>query len=296
MQSVISYPDRGPWGDNKWRGNCSGHVYKDLFQQLKPSTFVDPMVGGGTSVEVAREMGIEAWGLDLHQGFNAVGDSILLAVGQQVDLCLSHPPYGSMIQYSGSVWGSNPHPADLSRCVSNEEFHEKMQLVLLNQRDATKPQGFYGTIIGDYRKAGSYVSYQAEMIARMPSAELAAVIIKQQHNCMSDSRSYAKMTLPKIVHEYVLLWQKKSAPILVLLGSIAREQHARLTGTWKSIVGLVMQRLGGKAGLDQIYQEVSRAAPQKLAENPNWKAKIRQVLNSTGLFRSSERGVWILAT
>lgn len=296
MQSVISYPDRGPWGDAKWRGNCSGHVYRDLFQQLQPGTFVDPMVGSGTSIEVAREMGIQAWGLDLHQGFNAVGDSILLAVGQQVDLCLSHPPYGSMIQYSGSVWGTEPNPADLSRCSSNEEFHEKMQLVLLNQRDATKPQGFYGTIIGDYRKNGSYVSYQAEMIARMPSAELAAVIIKQQHNCMSDSRSYAKMNLPKIVHEYVLLWQKKSAPILVLLGNIAKEQQARLTGTWKSIVGLVMQRLGGKAELDQIYHEVSRAAPQKLAENQNWKAKIRQVLNSTGLFRSSERGVWMLAT
>ncbi|HQT51024.1 MULTISPECIES: hypothetical protein [unclassified Acidovorax] len=295
MQSVISYPDRGHWGDPKWRGNCSGRVYQDLFDQLQPKTFADPMVGSGTSVEVAKEMGIQAWGLDLHSGFNAIADSILLAVGQQVDLCVSHPPYGSMIKYSGSVWGSEPHPGDLSHCSSNEEFHEKMQLVLLNQRDATKPQGFYGTIIGDYRKAGTYTSYQAEMIARMPSSELAAVIIKQQHNCVSDARSYAKLTLPRIQHEYILLWQKKSAPILMLLGAMAKEQYARLTGTWKSIVGLVMQRLGGKANLDQIYHEVSRAAPNKLAENPNWKAKIRQVLNSTSLFRSSERGVWMLA-
>jgi hypothetical protein len=180
MHSVISYPDRGHWGNSKWRGNCSGHVYKDLFLQLKPQSFVDPMVGSGTSVEVAREMGIKAWGLDLHQGFNAVSDSILLTVGEQVDLCVSHPPYGAMVIYSGAVWGKEPHPADLSRCSSNQEFHEKMQLVLLNQRDATKPQGFYGTIIGDYRKNGVYTSYQAEMIARMPSDELAAVIIKQQ--------------------------------------------------------------------------------------------------------------------
>jgi len=296
MQSIISYPNRGHWGDSKWRGNCSGHVYQDLFNQLKPATFVDPMVGSGTSVEVAREMGIEAYGFDLHQGHNAITDSILLAVGKQVDLCLSHPPYGSMITYSGNVWGSEPHPADLSRCSSNEEFHEKMQLVLLNQRDATKPQGYYGTIIGDYRKNGVYCSYQAEMIARMPSNELAAVIIKQQHNCVSDSRTYSRMNLPRIVHEYVLLWQKKSAPILVLLGTIAKEQYARLTGTWKSVVGLVMQRLGGKANLDDIYQEVSRAAPEKLTKNPNWKAKIRQVLNSTGTFCSPERGVWMLAS
>lgn len=296
MQSIISYPNRGHWGDSKWRGNCSGFVYRDLFEQLKPATFVDPMVGSGTSVEVAREMGIEAWGLDLHQGFNAVSDSILLAVGQQVDLCLSHPPYGSMITYSGEVWGSKPDPADLSRCSSNEEFHEKMQLVLLNQRDATKPQGFYGTIIGDYRKNGVYCSYQAEMISRLPSDELAAVIIKQQHNCVSDSRSYSKLTLPRVIHEYVLLWRKKSTPVLVLLGTIAKEQHARLTGTWKSIVGLVVQRLGGKAKLDDIYQEVSRAAPQKLSMNPNWQAKIRQVLNSSGMFSSTERGIWMLAS
>ncbi len=295
MHSVISYPDRGHWGDAKWRGNCSGHVYKDLFLQLKPSTFVDPMVGSGTSVEVAKEMGIKAWGLDLHQGFNAVSDSILLTVGEQVDLCVSHPPYGSMVTYSGAVWGKEPNAADLSRCSSNQEFHEKMQLVLLNQRDATKPQGFYGTIIGDYRKNGEYTSYQAEMIARMPSDELAAVIIKQQHNCVSDARSYARLTMPRIMHEYILLWQKKSASLLVLLGTMAREQHSRLTGTWKSIVGLVMQRLRGKASLDQIYLEVSRAAPQKLADNPNWKAKVRQVLNSTGLFTSPERGVWMLA-
>lgn len=24
--SVLSFKDRGPWGDNKYRGNCSGYV------------------------------------------------------------------------------------------------------------------------------------------------------------------------------------------------------------------------------------------------------------------------------
>lgn len=112
--SVMSYPERGPWGSSKWRGNCSGHVYKDLFERLQPRVFVDPMVGSGTSVEVAKEMGIESYGLDLHQGFNAIRDSILLAVGKPADLCLSHPPYGGMILYSGNVWGNAPNPDDLS--------------------------------------------------------------------------------------------------------------------------------------------------------------------------------------
>lgn len=291
--SIMSFPERGPWGDAKWRGNCSGHVYKDLFEKLQPKVFVDPMVGSGTSVQVAKEMGIEAWGLDLHQGFNAVKDSIVMAVGKPADMVLSHPPYGGMIIYSGKVWGTEANPDDLSRCESDEDFHSKMQLVLLNQREATAPGGFYGTIIGDWRRNGVYTSYQAEMIARMPASELAAVIIKQQHNCMSDNRSYGRMRLPFILHEYVLLWQKKAVPVLVMLGEMAKQQYARLTGTWKNIVKTVLIGLGGKADLSSLYDAVAKAAPDRLAQNSSWREKIRQTLNSNpDLFRPVERGVW----
>lgn len=299
MNSIISYPDRGPWGDSKWRGNCSGHVLKDLFLQLKPKTFVDCMVGSGTSVEVASEMGILAKGLDLHQGFNAVNDSILNAVGYQSDLVFSHPPYGSMLHYANEVWkGATPAQlaADLSRCASDTEFHEKMQAVLLNQRDATLPGQHYATLIGDYRQNGRYVSYQAEMIARMPTSELAAVIVKAQHNCVSDSRTYANMRYPRIMHEYLIIWRKASMPLIVLLGKVAREQAERVRATWKAVINLVLQRLGGKANLKAIYDEVARAAPEKIAQNPSWQAKVRQVLNSTtDRFASSERGVWQFA-
>lgn len=298
MNSIISYPDRGHWGDSKWRGNMSGHVMRDLFLQLKPQTFVDCMVGSGTSVQVAEEMGIHGIGLDLRHGFNAVNDSILNAVGYQSDLVFSHPPYGSMIRYAGNVWGGATEAqiaADLSQCSSDAEFHEKMNAVLLNQRDATKPGMFYGTLIGDYRHDGKYVSYQSEMIARMPSDELAAILIKVQHNCTSDSRSYAGLRLPRIAHEFLILWQKKSQPVLVLLSNIAKEQAARVRGTWKAIVNLVLQRLGGKADLKAIYAEVARAAPERISQSEHWQAKVRQILNSTGRFKSSERGVWQFA-
>jgi hypothetical protein len=125
--SILSFPDRGPWGNSRYRGNCSGHVYKRIFEHLHPRVFTDPMVGSGTSVEVAREMGIEAYGLDLHSGFNILKDSILKAVGKPSDLVLSHPPYHDMIPYSGSEWGREPHPDDLSRCKSEAEFLEKLR-------------------------------------------------------------------------------------------------------------------------------------------------------------------------
>jgi hypothetical protein len=296
--SVISYPDRGPWGDSKWRGNASGHVYRSLFEQLRPQVFVDPMVGSGTSVEVAREMGIEAYGLDLHQGFNAVSMDILSHVGKHADLCISHPPYGGMIKYTGpgGMWGSEPDAGDLSHCANDAEFHEKMQMVLLNQRRATRPGGYYGTLIGDWRRNGVYTSYQAEMIARMPADELAAVIIKTQHNCVSDAKSYGAMKLPRILHEYLLIWEKRSVSAVVLLSTMVKEQAARVSGTWKNIVRCVLQGLGGRATLDRLYAAIAAAAPERLATNPHWRDKVRQTLQlHTDLFRNEARGLWAIA-
>jgi hypothetical protein len=63
------------------------------------------MVGGGTSVEVAREMRIEAHGLDLHSGFNILEQCILDAMGKPSDLVLSHPPYHNIVVYSGNERG-----------------------------------------------------------------------------------------------------------------------------------------------------------------------------------------------
>lgn len=293
--SIMSFPDRGPWGNSAWRGNASGYVYKSLFEQLKPRVFIDPMVGSGTSVEVAKEFGIEAFGLDLHSGFNALRSDILTTVGKHADLCVSHPPYGSMVLYSGEQWGE-PHPDDLSRCVDDADFHEKLQLVLLNQRRATLPGGYYGTLIGDWRRNGVYTSYQAEAIARMPSDELAAVLIKAQHNCVSDSRKYAKMTMPRIMHEYLILWRKKSEPVLVFFSKLLNEQAARVQSTWKNMVLMVMRALGGECSLDRIYAAVANQAPERLANNQHWKAKVRQVLNSNPqLFASSKTGHWALA-
>lgn len=274
--SIMSFPNRGKWGKSNWRGNASGHVYKELFEQLKPRSFVDPMVGSGTSVEVAQEMGIDAYGLDLHSGFNAIRHSIVEKVGKESDLIVSHPPYGSMIVYSGNVWGANAHPDDLSRCVDDNDFHEKMQLVLINQRMATKAGGYYGTLIGDWRRNGVYTSYQAEIIARMPRDELAGILIKTQHNCVSDSRQYSQLALPRIMHEYLLLFRKKPKPILVLLGQIAREQQTRLAGTWKAIVRAVLITIGGESELQEVYRRVAENAPEKLATNLHWREKVRK--------------------
>jgi hypothetical protein len=155
-------------------------------------------------------MGIEAHGLDLHSGFNILTDSILQVVGKPSDLVFSHPPYHDMVVYSGRVWGKEPHPDDLSRCSTEEDFIDKLNRSLANQRDATKLGGFYGLLIGDVRRSGRYSSYQADILARMPRQELRAVLIKAQHHVRSDQVRYEHLPLPRIQHEYILLWQKLS--------------------------------------------------------------------------------------
>jgi hypothetical protein len=179
-----------------------------FLQPCNPMCLKIPMVGSGTSVEVAREMGIEAHGFDLHSGFNILKDAILEAVGKPSDLVLSHPPYHNMIVYSGNVWGRAGHPDDLSRCGSEDEFLAKLTLAIKNQREATRAGGYYGAIIGDLRRGGHYFSFQADLITRMPRKELQAVLIKRQHSVASNAKDYP-LRLPRIMHEYVILWQRR---------------------------------------------------------------------------------------
>lgn len=268
--SIVSYKNRGEWGNSRYRGNASGHLYKDLYSWTRPKLVVDPCVGSGTSVEVAKSMGIPAVGLDLHSGFNLLRNSILERVGEPSDLCVSHFPY-----------------------------HELLIVALLNQRESVRPGGYYATLIGDQRKRGQYHSFQAEFIARMPE-ELASVVVKAQHNVMSNSRSYggsfAKKGLPRIMHEYLLIWQKpESVSVLVTLGDMAKKAYQRLWGTWKAVVRHALIQLGGKASLKEIYAFVENCAQDRISANANWQAKIRQTLQRAECFDSEERGVWQIA-
>jgi hypothetical protein len=294
MSSILSAPERGKWGDKRYRGNCSGYIYQALFSWLKPTIFIDPTAGSGTSLEVAREMGITAYGLDLRDGFNALRQSIYRAVGTLADFVLSHPPYGDMIVYSGEVWGDKPVAGDLSR-LPQEAFLEALQTLLLNQRNATKVGGHYGTLLGDLRRKGTYTSFQADAIQGMPKDELVAVLIKTQHNVLSSRTRYTGLTLPRIEHEYILVWQKRDRSGLALVKTLVEQSQQHIRGTWNNIVRLVLLALGGEASLEQIYTLVAKNAPEKLICNTHWQAKIRQTLQRGSEFVSRERGVWMMA-
>jgi hypothetical protein len=293
MNSIISYPQRGHYGNQQYRGNTSGYVIKDLIDHFKPRLFVDTCEGSGTSREVCKEMNIEYVGLDLHHGFDFCRDSIANHIPRLADICFSHPPYFDMISYKKEreKHGFQATGDDLSDSVSLEEFLEKSQLMLHNQRLATRAGGIYSSLIGDYRKEGKFYSLQADYISMMPREELLSVVIKTQHNHKSGFKSYQGKFIP-IVHEYLLIWKKSSQTLVQVACNRVKAIKDQISATWRTVVRLALMQLDGTAALKDIYEEVCKLASQKVKANKHYKAKIRQTLQY--YFNQVEKGKWAL--
>ena len=296
MRSVISFPDRGPWGDSRWRGNCSGHVINELIDHFKPSLFVDVCEGGKTSRDVCKARGIEYQGFDLHSGTDFTADYIRNLIPRPADLVFSHPPYAEMIDYTniGTFIKPNMKGRDISACSSDEEFLEKSRVMLLNQREATREGGVYCSLIGDLRKNGKFRSFQANFIGMMPENELLSVVIKQQHNCLSDTKQYAGSFVP-IMHEYLLLWKRSSRTLVQVTVEGLQSLKKEVARTWRSLIRMALMKLGGQAQVSDIYRMVEEGAAPMLkgyASAQNWQAKVRQQLQYH--FENVQRGVWAL--
>ena len=226
-------------------------------------------------------MGVNYNGFDLKSGTDFTSDYILsLMDNNHCDMSFSHPPYHNMIKYSDD-------DNDLSNCDSVDVFLAKSQLMLMNQREITTD--YYVTLIGDMRKNGVFNSFQSDFIKMMPRSELLSVVIKQQHNCLSDRRSYSGSFVP-IAHEYLLIWKRSAKSFFDISMDKAIELRNMISITWSNAIRLVMMKLG-KADLSLIYSEVEAVvSPLMLDKNKHWKAKIRQVLQK--YYHNVERGVW----
>lgn len=290
MKSIVSYPDRGSYGNAHWRGNCSGRLVKDLLNFFKPVFVLDPMEGSGTTRQVCAEMKIKYCGFDLHNGFNILKNRLAEIMEENPDFSFLHPPYHNIIYYSGNVWGSAPHPDDLSRCTSYEEFIDKLQIAFYNVYEVLKSKGHYAVLVGDIRKNGKFTSIQAD-VAKMAPGSLKSIVIKEQHNCVSDRISYAGRFIP-ITHEYLLIFQKST----MMVGFLDTAYKTSIdmvnlsNASWKAVLYWCMKKLGGRANLQSIYTAVEENAQEKIKNKENWKSKIRQQLQLH--FSNCERGVW----
>ena len=70
--------------------------------------------------------------------------------------------------------------------------------------------GRLAVLIGDVRRAGKYTPIVKDVL-NFPYGEIRSIIIKVQHNCTSDRRSYGKLEDVPIRHEYCVVFKKTRA-------------------------------------------------------------------------------------
>lgn len=285
MKSIVSYPNRGEEGNNKYRGNCSPKLIQDLHDFFKFDVISDYMRGSNTTGDVAKKLGIQANTYDLSMGFDLLNNDI----PERNRFCFWHPPYWDIIHYSGSQWGKEIHPSDLSRSQTYEEFMKQINYCMIKQFHSLEKGGRMAILVGDVKRKGKLYSMFCDMVK---PGSLENIIIKEQHNCWSNTVQYNGKFIP-IVHEYLMI-VKKDSPYMINLKMTKDYQvdvRDSLNITWKDVVASVLEKLGKRASLTQIYKELE--GHRKAESNPHWKEKIRQTLQIyKEIFRPIERGVW----
>jgi len=290
MHSIISYPERGHWGNSSYRGNCSGHVIKDLIQHFYPNStpkrFVEVFSGGGTGKDVASELGItDSVHLDLNTGWNALKDEIPYGS----DFVFSHPPYWDIVKYDRQRGFYDPD--DLSNVISYEEFIQKLDKVNAKIYQSLINGGRHAFLVGGVRRKGKYYSIIKDMSW---FGDLESHIIKAQHNCLSSNKVYSNNNFIPIEHEHLLIFKKNEIWAVQLKSTFTKTFDLRQFSniTWRDLIQGAMEWLGGQANLQQIYELIDGS--KKTKGNQHWKEKIRQTLQMHENFAFVTRGVWRL--
>ena len=281
MQSIVSYKDRGNFGNSKYRGNCTGYIIKDLIQHFyptsKPKKFIEVFSGGGTGKDVANELNItNSLHLDLNNGWDALVDEI----PSGSDFIFSHPPYWDIISYENQ---RNSHfDNDLSNQMPYEEFIHKLNIVNEKIYHSLLYGGRHAILVGDIRKQGKYYSIIKDMDW---FGDLESHIIKAQYNCVSDNKVYSNNNFIPIKHEHLLIFRKNRVWLFNRKSTNTIQINIMQVSniTWRDLIQATLEYLKNEASIDEIYNILVKS---KKAENNNHvREKIRQVLNNNPNFK-----------
>lgn len=291
LKTIVSYPDRGKWGESSYSGNCSGHLIKDLLEYFQPQKVYDPMTGSGTTGEVCKDLRIECIETDLNPEYGGL-DILNEDVPVISDFIFWHPPYFNIYKYSGEEWGTKPNNRDISRTNNYSKFIKQINTIQAKLIRSLRKGGHIAILVGDITKKGVFRSMQKDM---QWYGKPRKIIIKAQHNYQSGRKNYSGKYI-ETVHEFVLVFKRDdcyiiSAKVIKALNIDLRETTKL---TWKDVVLSALEKLGGQAELKELYQEIKNH--KKTRNKRHWKAKIRQVVRDyDNEFRPSSRGVYSLA-
>lgn len=288
MNSIVSYPERGKWGNNKYRGNATGKLLIDLHKVYKFNEISDYMSGSFTTRDVGNDLRIKTNCYDLNSGFDLIDDDIK----ERNNFIYWHPPYWDIIKYSGYMYGDKPIKNDLSHMVDYKEFIRALNYCLAKQYASLKVGGRMAILMADVKKNKRLYSMLLDM-NKLGTVE--QIIIKEQFNCMSNNKVYSNENFIRIAHEYCLILRKDEPLILDYMITKRGRMDLRdsLNITWKDLVAESLEKLGGRSDLIRIYENLE--GYKKTKNNKNWKAKVRQTLQLyPNIFSNIARGEWKL--
>ena len=106
MNSIVSYPTRGEYGDNKYRGNATGKLLIDLHKIYKFDEISDYMSGSFTTADVGKKLGIITNCYDLNglKGEETKFDLIEKDIKERNNLYIVYPPGCDIISIVKHVW------------------------------------------------------------------------------------------------------------------------------------------------------------------------------------------------
>ena len=202
LTSIHSVVQRGPYGSNRYRGNCGGYIIRDLLRYFRPKHVCDPMSGSGTCRDVCRELNIPCFTMDIRRGQDA-SDPTCYEDQPPVDFVWMHPPYCRMIRY-------NDDPRCLSNAPTLDAFLDQMQQVLRNCRTILTKRGKVAVLIGGFSDRGRYQPLPHLLVERAIREDLwpaCTEIIRFQHNNTSSRKTYRSSFIPGL-HDVCLVFER----------------------------------------------------------------------------------------
>lgn len=304
--TVLSFPNRGPWGDSRYRGNCSGWIPAFFINKYKVKKLAEVFAGSGTTYDVCKDMGVQYVGIDLNPNptrdgiiaMDILDDTVDLPNGfYDADMVFLHPPYPSIndVRYAGHMWKDLDGSGKLHD-IQEMSFEDGMRSVnhaIIRAYNAM-PKGSYEVcLVGEIRSHGQYRSMMQNL--SIPGI-LHQTFIKIQHNTVSGRRNYSCNNDYALTgHEMIAVIKKPSGYELsiVIPRRYTMDIRDSKMATWKDVVMAAVRNLGGTQKNSDIYLEIENH--EKAARNPNWKAKVRQtlqVLSQAGLIVHVAEGQW----
>lgn len=294
LTTLISIPERGNFGDHRYRGNYAGEVLVKLVRFLqacgiKNPYVYDPMVGGGTTRDVCEALGLPYIVDDIHNGFDVVNDDFH---DTGFDLVMLHYPYWKMIDYAADL------PPELqNKDMSRMEWREFIEAVSHVNFKAAAHGRYVAVLVGDIAVPGGIKSIQREMAwPGMPVRH----IIKVQHNAESYRRKYRGNFIP-IVTEHLLLFRTEYQPngeLWILVPARYKKIDIDQYVTWKMAVKKVIHQLD-EITPSKVCEGIRKMFPVKLRKTNTPEATIRrtlQELEAEGFIRRQVRGIYVKAS